>query len=59
MADEVLIEVADRVATITLNRPDAMNAMNPELSTGLTDAFRRVDTDDDIRVAILTGNGRA
>lgn len=59
MADEVLIEVADHVATITLNRPDAMNAMNPELSAGLTDAFRRVDTDDDIRVAILTGNGRA
>lgn len=59
MADEVLIEVADRVATITLNRPDAMNAINPELSEGLTNALRRVDTDDDIRVAILTGNGRA
>ena len=59
MADEVLIEVADHVATITLNRPDAMNAMNPELSAGLTNAFRRVDADDDIRVAVLTRNGRA
>jgi enoyl-CoA hydratase/carnithine racemase len=59
MADEVLVEVANHVATITLNRPDAMNAMNLALSAGLTDAFRRVDTDDHIRVAILTGNGRA
>ena len=59
MADEVLVEVADRVATITLNRPDAMNAINRELGAGLAEALRRVDQDDDIRVAILTGNGRA
>ncbi len=59
MADEVLVEVAEHVATITLNRPDAMNAINPELGAGLAEALRRVDEDDDIRVAILTGNGRA
>ncbi|MCK9494575.1 MAG: enoyl-CoA hydratase/isomerase family protein [Dehalococcoidia bacterium] len=59
MADEVLFEVADHVATITLNRPDAMNAINPDLSAALREAYRRVDADDDIRVAILTGNGRA
>lgn len=59
MADEVLVEVSERVATITLNRPDAMNAINPELGAGLAEALRRVDEDEDIRVAILTGNGRA
>ena len=59
MADEVLVEVAEHVATITLNRPDAMNAINAELGAALGDAFRRVDQDDDIRVAILTGSGRA
>jgi enoyl-CoA hydratase/carnithine racemase len=57
--DEVLLEVADRIATITLNRPDSLNAINADLSTALTDALRRVDHDDDIRVAILTGAGRA
>ena len=59
MSDEVLFDVSDHVATITLNRPDAMNAMNADLSAGIRDAFRRVDENDDVRVAILTGNGRA
>ena len=40
MADEVLIDVSDRVATITLNRPQAMNAINAELSESLADALR-------------------
>jgi enoyl-CoA hydratase/carnithine racemase len=55
----VLFEVSGGVATITLNRPDAMNAINADLSTGLMDALRKVRARDDIRVAILTGNGRA
>ena len=59
MADEVLLDVKDRVATITLNRPDSMNAINADLSAGLADALSRVNDDDEIRVAILTGNGRA
>ena len=59
MADEVLFEVNERVATITLNRPDAMNSINAELGAGLADALTRVNEDDEIRVAILTGNGRA
>jgi len=59
MADEVLFEVTDRVATITLNRPDAMNSINAELGAGLADALTRVNEDAEIRVAILTGNGRA
>jgi 2-(1,2-epoxy-1,2-dihydrophenyl)acetyl-CoA isomerase len=55
----VLFEVRDRVATITLNRPDALNAINADLSAGLMDALRRVRSDDAIRVAVLTGTGRA
>jgi E-phenylitaconyl-CoA hydratase len=57
--DAVLFDVQDRVATITLNRPDAMNAINADLSAGLMAALRRVREDDEIRVAVLTGNGRA
>lgn len=57
--EAVLFEVHDHVATITLNRPDAMNAINADLSAGLMAALRRVREDDEIRVAVLTGNGRA
>ncbi|MQA00840.1 MAG: enoyl-CoA hydratase [Dehalococcoidia bacterium] len=57
--DAVLFEVAGGVATITLNRPDQMNAINADLSAGLMDALRQVRARDDVRVAILTGNGRA
>lgn len=55
----VLFDVADGVATITLNRPDQLNTINAELSAGLIDAFRQVRSRDDIRVALITGNGRA
>ena len=50
-------EVQDHVALITLNRPAARNALNPELAARLADAWQRVHDDDDIRVAILTGTG--
>jgi enoyl-CoA hydratase/carnithine racemase len=59
MSEVVLFSVRDHVATITLNRPEALNAMNRELGQGLMAALRRVREEDDIRVAILTGNGRA
>ncbi|MBK6663235.1 MAG: enoyl-CoA hydratase/isomerase family protein [Thermoflexaceae bacterium] len=55
----VLFDVAEGVATITLNRPEALNAINGELAAGLIAAYREVRRRDDIRVAILTGNGRA
>ena len=45
----------DGVATITLNRPEALNAMTDALMTGVSDAFERVRTDETIRVVVLTG----
>ncbi|MEO9256200.1 MAG: enoyl-CoA hydratase/isomerase family protein [Tepidiformaceae bacterium] len=58
-ASPVLFAVSDGVATITLNRPEQMNTINGELSAGLMNALREVRSRDDIRVAVLTGNGRA
>ena len=58
-ADAVLFDVEDGVALITLNRPEAMNAMNRALSSGLQRAWERVQEDSVIRVAVVTGNGRA
>src|SRR5215468_7478158 len=52
-------EVADRVATITLNRPERKNAMNQVLKDELRTAWRLVKTDGDIWVAIITGAGDA
>ena len=55
----VLFEVSDGVATITLNRPEQMNTINAELGSGLIESLRQVRGRDDIRVAVITGNGRA
>jgi enoyl-CoA hydratase/carnithine racemase len=58
MNSEVLIyEVNDGLAWMTLNRPEARNALNAELRAALWDAFRRFAGDDDARVAILRGSG--
>jgi enoyl-CoA hydratase/carnithine racemase len=58
MSSEVLIyEVNDGLAWLTLNRPDARNALNAELRAALWDGFRRFAADDDARVAILRGSG--
>ena len=50
---------ADRIATITLNRPDKLNAVSDEVVAQLADALRRFDLDDEAEVAILNGKGRA
>jgi len=57
MVDDVLYEVVDRVAVITINRPDKHNALNAAVRQGLWDAWRRFEADADTRVAILTGAG--
>ena len=51
------IEVSDHIATITINRPEARNSMNPEVIARLARAWAQVEEDDDIRVAIITGAG--
>lgn len=51
------IAVQDHVATLTLNRPEAMNSIDPEMRGQLHAAWKRIKEDDGIRVAILTGAG--
>jgi enoyl-CoA hydratase/carnithine racemase len=53
----VLYERADAVVWVTINRPEARNALNRPVREGLFDAFRRFDTDDDAKVLVLTGAG--
>ena len=56
--EEIVYEVADSVATITLNRPDRMNAFTPRMMHEMIDAFDQVDADDEVRAVIVTGAGR-
>ncbi len=56
--EAVLTEQRGRVLLITLNRPDAMNAINGALSAGLWAAIERLDADDGLTAGVLTGNGR-
>src|SRR3982750_4333249 len=55
---EILYAVDDQVATITLNRPDKLNAFTVTMMRQMIDAFGRVDADDDVRAVIVTGAGR-
>ncbi|WP_433298022.1 crotonase/enoyl-CoA hydratase family protein [Pseudonocardia sp. CA-142604] len=55
---EILLDVADGVATITLNRPDRLNAFTTTMLRELVAAFDATDTDDEVRVVIITGAGR-
>jgi enoyl-CoA hydratase len=57
MADAVLTEARDGVLVITLNRPEARNAVNAALAAGVAEALDRLDADGDLRVGILTGAG--
>lgn len=56
---EVIFEVADGIATITINRPEARNAVNAAVALAIADATDQIDRRDDIQVAILTGAGGA
>src|SRR4029079_10450252 len=57
MSDEdvILIEVSERVAVVTLNRPDARNALNPALTAALPEAIAACDARDDVDAIVLTG----
>ena len=55
MSDDVLlIEVSDRVAVVTLNRPESRNALNPALTAALPEAIAACDTRDDVDAIVLT-----
>jgi len=55
----IIYEVEDGILTLTLNRPDALNAFTGEMMNEMIDAFDRADADDDVRAIIVTGAGRA
>jgi len=57
MANEVLVDVTDGIMTVTLNRPEAKNAANKAVAVGVAAAMDQLDSDDSIRVAIITGAG--
>ena len=57
--EHITVDVSDRVLTITLNRPDRLNAWTQTMFTELMDAFERADADDEVRAVIVTGAGRA
>src|SRR6476620_11596768 len=56
--ETIKYEVAEQILTITLNRPDKLNAFNATMQKELIDAFDSADKDDDIRAIIVTGAGR-
>jgi enoyl-CoA hydratase/carnithine racemase len=57
MSDPVLYDVADHVATITLNRPEVRNAMNTALREAMYERFTALAGDDDVRAIVVTGAG--
>jgi 2-(1,2-epoxy-1,2-dihydrophenyl)acetyl-CoA isomerase len=56
--ETIIFEVADGVATLTLNRPDKLNAFNDQLHMDIADALGQVESDAAIRALIITGAGR-
>ena len=57
--EQILYEIKDHILTLTLNRPDRLNAFTPQMRKELIDALDRADADDNIRAIIVTGAGRA
>ena len=56
---EVIYEIKEGIAYITLNRPEKLNAINPEMRELMWDAFQDVKNNPEVRCAIVTGSGRA
>ncbi len=55
----ITLEHAGRIALVTINRPDSLNALNAEVMSEIVDAFARIDRNRDVAVSVLTGSGRA
>ena len=58
MSDELLVEHADGVTTLTMNRPASMNSLSVDLKVALREAVASVAADDKVRAVVLTGSGR-
>jgi enoyl-CoA hydratase/carnithine racemase len=56
--EQITTEVSERVLTITLHRPERLNAWTPTMARELIEAFDRADADDEVRAVIVTGAGR-
>src|SRR6202012_3261245 len=56
---EILTDISDNILTITLNRPEKLNAFTGTMMAEMIDAFRSANTNDDVRCIIVTGAGRA
>ncbi|HMG43358.1 MAG TPA: enoyl-CoA hydratase-related protein [Acidimicrobiales bacterium] len=57
--EQIAYEVDGGIATVTLDRPDRMNAFTVTMAAELLDVFDRIDADDEVRVVVVTGRGRA
>jgi enoyl-CoA hydratase/carnithine racemase len=56
--EQIITDLADGVLTITLNRPDRLNAWTAQMGSELIEAFDRADADDEVRAIVVTGAGR-
>ena len=59
MYTEIIYEVSNNIATVTMHRPDKMNAFTGVMLNELLQVFDEIDTDDNVRAVIVTGSGRA
>src|SRR5204863_5617430 len=57
--NDIIYDKSERIATITMNRPDKFNAWTPRMGNEMRQAFFDADRDDNIRAIIVTGAGRA
>ena len=57
--ETITVDVEDHISTVTLNRPDALNALNTQLLAELIDALREADRNDKVRCILLTGSSKA
>jgi len=57
--ETILYEVSERIATITFNRPEQLNAISPQMAQELREAYAAAEADDEVWTLLVTGNGRA
>jgi 2-(1,2-epoxy-1,2-dihydrophenyl)acetyl-CoA isomerase len=57
--DRILVEISEHIGNVTLNRPDKVNAFDPEMCADLLEALRILSTADQVRVIVITGAGKA